>query len=162
MRFHKFLLISLFTSMLIGCASTPNFDTSKVNESLTPKSVTAEPGAANGQMVLWGGVILSSKNLKQGTQIEVLAYPLDSSHMPLRSGEPLGRFIIQHNDYLETTVYAEGRMVSVLGDISQSKTGKVGEADYIYPVIISKKLHLWGKDSDRNKTSFHFGLGIRL
>lgn len=162
MRFSTFSLMTLFIFMLFGCASSPGFDESKVNHSLTPKSVTTEAEATQDQTVLWGGVILSSKNLKESTQIEVLAYPLDSDHMPLRSKDPLGRFIIQHNDYLETTTYAEGRMISVVGNVSQRKTGKVGEADYVYPVILSKQLHLWSKDSDRSNTSFHFGLGVRL
>lgn len=162
MRIFKILLISITTISLLSCASTPNFDISNVNHSLTPKSVTSEINTNDGKIVLWGGVILLSKNLKQGTQIEVLAYPLDSDHMPLRNKDPLGRFIIQHNDYLETKVYTEGRMISVVGNITKNRTGKVGEADYVYPVVISKELHLWGKDSDQNKTSFHFGLGIRL
>lgn len=162
MRLINSLLISLSTIVLIACASTPNFDVSNVNHSLTPKSVTTEINSSSGQIVLWGGVILLSKNLKQGTHIEVLAYPLDSDHMPLRNKDPLGRFIIQHNDYLETKVYAEGRMITVAGTVTDNKAGKVGEADYVYPVVISKQMHLWAKDSDRNKTSFHFGLGIQL
>ena len=134
--------ISLLLNLLLGCASTPEFDITQVDKALTPQSVIAEPETSQGKIALWGGTILDTKNLKDS--------------------KPLGRFIIQHKGYLEPTTYSQGRLLTVLGNIGESQTGKVGESEYSYPVINSQQLHLWSLDGDKDNTSFHFGLGIRL
>lgn len=157
----NFLLFS-FISLLLSCASTPGFDTTQVDRALTPKSVSAEAELHLGKTVLWGGTILDTRNLEVSTQIEVLAYPLNTSQRPLTDNAPLGRFIIQHPGYLEATTYAQGRTISVLGKVDSIKSGHVGESKYTYPVISSEQIHLWSLDSGRNRTSFHFGVGIGL
>ena len=156
------ILTPLFLIMLSSCASTPEFDTTQVDRSLTPQSAVAEQDINLGKMTLWGGTILDTSNLKDTTRFEVLAYPLDSSHRPLLESKPLGRFIIHYNGYLEPTTYAPGRLLTVLGKVAESQSGSVGESTYTYAVIDSQQLHLWSLDSGRDNTSFHFGLGIRL
>ena len=162
---HRYLfqpaLLALIT-LLLGCASTPDFDTTAVDKSLTPQSVIAEPSISLGKIALWGGTILDTRNLKESTQIEVLAYPLDSFHRPMQEERPLGRFIIQHQGFLEPTTYAQGRLLSVLGSVSGSYSGKIGESSYTYPVISTQQLHLWSQGDLRGETTFHFGIGIQL
>ncbi len=158
---NKLVFLAL-VNLLAGCVSTPDFDTTQVDQSLTPQSVVAEPELNRGRTALWGGTILDTRNLIDSTHIEVLAYPLDSSHRPLLESKPLGRFIIQHQGYIEPTTYAQGRVLSVLGKVSGSQSGNVGESTYTYAVINSEQLHLWSLDSARNRTSFHFGVGIGL
>lgn len=148
--------------LLASCASTPTFDTSQVDRSLTPQSVAAELALSRGKTALWGGTILDTRNLKDSTQIEVLAYPLNSFHRPLLDNKPLGRFIILHRGYLEPTSYAQGRLLTVLGKVSGSQRGQVGKSTYTYPVISAQQLHLWSPSDERSRTSFHFGIGIGL
>lgn len=161
-KLPSLVLLSLLVSMLISCASTPDFDTTQVDQALTPQSVIVEPSLSRGKIALWGGTILETHNLKDSTQIEVLAYPLNSSHRPMQESQPLGRFIIQNKGYLEPSNYAQGRLLTVLGSVSKSQSGKVGKSNYTYPVINAQQLHLWSLNDDQNNTSFHFGIGIRL
>ncbi|MDH5570951.1 MAG: Slp family lipoprotein [Gammaproteobacteria bacterium] len=158
----RLVLLLFLCGILLACSSAPKFDTSQVDRALTPKSVVADIKTAQGKTALWGGLILETKNLKQASQIEVLAYPLDSDGWPQSEREPLGRFIIHHSGFLEPATYAQGRTVTVLGVVSQTRSGKVGETDYTYPVINSTQLHLWAKDSRQNRSRFHFGIGIQL
>jgi outer membrane lipoprotein len=153
---------SLFFFLLTACASTPEFDTTKVDRSLTPRNVISQPGVSKGKVVLWGGTILDTRNLKDNTQIEILAYPLDSSYRPLLESKPLGRFIIKHVGYLESTIYAQGRQLTVVGVVSGSQSGKVGESIYEFPLIIDQQIHLWSESSDRNRTNVHFGVGVGI
>jgi outer membrane lipoprotein len=158
-RFYLPVLIAL----LSGCASTVEFDTSQVDASLTPQSVIAEPEASRGKVALWGGTILDTQNLRDRTQIEVLAYPLDGSKQPKLDGKPLGRFIIQHVGFLEPTTYAQGRQLTVLGSVSGQQSGKVGETSYSYPVIDDRQLHLWPESSSSsNRSNVHFGVGVGI
>lgn len=156
---NKFLFLVLI-GLLSSCASTPDFDTTLVDKTLTPKSIIAEPEQNPGKMILWGGTILDTQNLKDTTRLEVLAYPLDKSQRPLLESIPLGRFIIMYNGYLEPATYAQGRLLTVLGKVNGSQSGKVGESTYTYVVIDSEKLHLWSLDSGSDRTSFHFGVGV--
>lgn len=156
-------LLFLITSVVLtACASTPEFDTSRVDRSLTPQSVIAEQNISHNKIALWGGTILDTQNLKDSTQIEVLAYPLNNFEKPLLDKQPLGRFIIMHQGYLEPATYSQGRLVTVQGKIVEIQSGKVGESSYNYPVISSQQLHLWSKETRRNRTSFHIGVGIGL
>ena len=151
-----------FLVLLTGCASTPEFDTTQVDQSLTPQSVIAEADFSRGKIVLWGGAILDTRNLKEITQIEILAYPLNSNYRPQQENKPLGRFIINHPGYLEPTTYAQGRQLTVLGKVSGSQSGKVGESLYTYPLVTAEQLHLWLPTSERSRTRVHFGVGIGL
>jgi outer membrane lipoprotein len=156
------IVLPVFFAVLLGCASTPEFDTSQVDRSLTPQSVIAEPEVSRDKVALWGGTILDTRNLKDGTQIEVLAYPLNASSQPRLESKPLGRFIIKHSGYLEPTTYAQGRQLTVLGSISGSQSGQVGETTYNYPVISDSQLHLWPQTSDRSRSNVHFGIGVGI
>ena len=161
---HTFFLATTFfiIGLLSGCSSAPKFDLSGVDQALTPQSVIAEPDVSFGKIALWGGTILSIVNLEETTQIEMLAYPLNSSHKPMHDKKPLGRFLIQHKGYLEPATFEQGKLLSVLGSLGKSQKGKVGESDYAYPVINARQLHLWTPGDEGPQTSFHFGLGIRL
>ena len=159
---YRVIVPLLFGLLTGGCTTTPVFKTSGVDPTLTPQQVLAEPASSLGKTVLWGGTILDTRNLKDATRIEILAYPLDSSHWPAQEDQPLGRFIIEHPGYLEPTSYAQGRVLTVLGRVGNSQSGKVGESEYTYPLIIAEQLHLWPRDSRQSNTRFHLGIGIGL
>ena len=76
--------------------------------------------------------------------------------------KPLSRFIVKYTGYLEPTVYAQGRLLSVMGSVSGSQHGQVGETSYSFPVISDSQLHLWPQYSDDGRTSVHFGLGVGI
>ncbi|NNE62689.1 MAG: hypothetical protein HKN34_01275 [Gammaproteobacteria bacterium] len=150
----------LIVIFLSGCASTPRFDTTLVDRSLTPEKVLSQDDASQGKTVLWGGVILDFKNLQDASQLEVLAYPLNSSERPLQNERPLGRFILLHEGFLEPTVYLQGKLLSASGKIGPSQRGRIGESEYVYPVLNAQKIHLWAAKNDSVRSSFHIGIGI--
>jgi outer membrane lipoprotein len=80
--------------------------------------------------------------------------------MPQTRRDSLGRFIFEYSGYLEAASYAAYRLISVVGRVQQVQTGRVGETDYLYPVITAQQIYLWPKDSERDRTRFHFGIGI--
>ncbi len=153
-------IFSIFI-LLISCAATPDFNTSDVDKSLTPRQAVNTLEKYRDKKVIWGGTILETRNLNQGTQIEVLAYPLSSSHRPQTDKATLGRFIIQHDDYLEPTSFAPGKSLSVLGQVTDKQEGRIGESKYNYVLIRALQIHLWSAETD-TQTFFHFGIGIEL
>lgn len=147
--------------LLHGCA-TP-LDIGAADRKLTPQQALAEIETVRNHTVAWGGVIVSAKNLADKTQFEILAYPLDENNRPNHAATPLGRFLAYHAGFLETTDYKVGRLVTVIGTLTETRTGNVGEAQYIYPVITATRIHLWPVESPSSgEPRFHFGVGIGI
>lgn len=163
---HLWSRLILVTAALAitGCAGMDHeFDTAGVDPRLTPARALASPPAALGKKVLWGGTIIATRNLTTGTQVEVLAYPLEPrSAQPRISEAPGERFLALHPAFLEPATHAPGRMVTVLGVVESTREGVVGEARYVYPVLSVRDLYLWPKDGQRNKPQLHFGIGIGI
>jgi outer membrane lipoprotein len=150
----------LLPLLLSACATGPTFDSSRVNRGLTPKNAVAKLPAGAGNSVLWGGVILSTTNLRERTDIEVLGYPLDGNEKPQRDREPLGRFIVQTKGFLEPATYGKDRLLSVIGTVSRTQAGKVGASDYVYPVIDAGQLYLWPRETEAARSGVRFGIGV--
>ncbi len=159
-RAKIFISLLLVAGLASGCA-TP-FDIGGADRVITPREVAQNAAFTKNRSVAWGGTVVNSQNLPNNTQLEVVAYPLDSNNRPKADAGPLGRFLIVQPGYIETADYAPGREVTVVGDVNETRTGKVGEAPYIYPVVSATKLQLWPKDAGQKSSEpqFHFGFGI--
>jgi len=156
----RLVLTACILLLLSACAQLPKFDTRQVDKSLLPTQVASDIKGTRGKIAMWGGTILSGKNLRASSHLEILAYPLDSDGWPKQDQKPLGRFFLVAPGYLETADYAKGRVVTVIGTISGVEQAKVGESPYTYPVIHSRQLHLWEKSDRKSGTGFHFGVGV--
>lgn len=154
----RVLILSLL--LLAGCASQPPLDVAGTEPALTPQAAVA--ARAEGQRVLWGGVIVNSTNLADATRLEVLAYPLGDDQRPVRTRAPLGRFIAFRSGYLETADYAPGRKVTLSGELQGVTEGKIGEATYTYPVVEIDQLQLWPQAQPRTEPRVQFGIGISI
>lgn len=159
MPYQRLFFLVLF---LVGCASTPEFNTDGVDLSLKPKQAAIENNALKGKSVLWGGMIIASTNLKESTQLEILAYPLDSRFRPMSDGQALGRFLAVRAGYMETTDFSQGRLITVQGTLGAIRKGYVGESEYVYPVVNIKQLKLWPKEGDYTEPRMRFGIGVMI
>lgn len=131
-----------------------------IDRTLTPTRAAADIGANRGHRVRWGGVIINTTNLKDSTQLEVLAYPLDRNGRPRRGENPLGRFLAVKDGYIESVDYAPGRLVTLTGPVQDTRVRKLGEADYTYPILLADELRLWENKPPREEPRFHFGIGV--
>ncbi len=155
-----YLMSILILFLLAACAARPVFDMSQVDKELTLQTVIQYPDSSKGKLALWGGTILDTRNLKNTTQIEILAYPLNSSQRPQQNKKPLGRFIVIQSGFLEPAIYAQEQLLTVLGKVGDSEQAVVGESSYTYAVIKAEKLKLWSPRDESGQTSFHIGIGI--
>lgn len=147
---------------LCSCASAPKFDTTGVDMSITPERAAAESAALASQRLLWGGMIISSGNLKDATELEVLAYPLSADQRPDTNQTPVGRFLAVHAGYLETADYAPDRRVTLSGTLDGNRRGRIGEADYVYSVLRIDKIHLWPQQGHSAEPTVRFGFGFSI
>ena len=141
-----------------GCA-TP-YDIGNADVRVTPTEAAKDAPGMQNHVVAWGGLIAAANNLKDKSELEVVGYPLDSENRPDRDATPTGRFIVIQSGYLETADYAPGRLITVVGTVTETRDGMVGNAKYVYPVVVAAKMHLWPKREERREPSIHFGIGV--
>jgi outer membrane lipoprotein len=153
----------LAAAALAGCASNPFADRMPpdLDRSITPQQAVKEAGPLHGKPVLWGGTIVTVHNLKDSTEVAVLAYPLDDSAFPKVSQQATGRFIIRVNRFIDPVDYAAGRLVSVLGHLDGVQDGKIGDAPYTFAVVQADDLHLW-RPGESPSTHVLFGIGVGI
>ncbi|WP_028492189.1 Slp family lipoprotein [Thioalkalivibrio sp. ALE19] len=145
------LLAALLALALAGCAATP----------LEPRAVTAERLPQTDQM--WGGVIAEVDHGPETTVLEVLAYPLRGQE-PRTGAASQGRFRVVVDGFLDPVDYRPGRRVTATGPVTAVETGRIGEAEYRFPVLEARQLHLWpaGTPAAPGRVNFGIGIGIGL
>lgn len=127
-----------------GCAGViPEAARQGVDPSFTFAELRANPDAARGRRVVFGGEILQVTPRAQETEIEVLHYPLGADDFPRRSAPSGGRFLVRWTGFLDPATYPAGRLVTVAGTVEGAAERPVGEVQYRYPVIRADYLYLW-------------------
>jgi len=159
-RITAALIPALALLLLAGCSTAPKVATD-ADRSTTPVAAASASNRTYDKPLQWGGVIIESQNLADTTELQVLAYPLTEDGRPDVTASPTGRFIAQHPGYLETVDYRKGRQVTVTGTLADTREGKVGNADYRFPVLKADQLVLWPRGIDQpEKPRVNFGFGV--
>ena len=144
-RVAALIVAALFT----GCAPADLREVSKeTTPGITVTQVASDPAPFIGKKVLWGGIIVSSENLAKETKLDIVEVPLTTIKKPGNPDLSRGRFIVEHEGFLDTSIYAKGREITVAGKIVGTRKGKIGEMDYTFPVLKGIKLHLWQPRED--------------
>jgi outer membrane lipoprotein len=162
-RALRFGFVLLTTLWLAGCATKPPFPDEVVQSASTvpPPHVLSEGGGPlPAGPLIWGGVIISTQNLKQDTELTVLSFPLDDDLRPKSEEPTLGRFLIVRQGFLDPVIYAAGRVVTVVGKVDRIETRKIDNVDYRYPVIEAQSLYLWPPKDKSIPVYFSIGVGV--
>ena len=139
-------IVGLVALLGMGCAHAISESLRTQAEPSIPfAQLRANPDAYKDRTVILGGEILQTSNLREGTRLEVLQRPLSRAEAPLTTDSTGGRFIALCDGYLDPAVYAPGRRITIAGRVLGTYTGKVGEVDYVYPLISCEEKHLWAQ-----------------
>ena len=157
---HRFLLClaGIMILSLAGCAhivsqemrtrAEPRIDTARLFE---------DPEAYRERTVILGGVIIACRNVTEGTHLEVLQKPLNYRDIPEDTDISYGRFLVIYNGYLDTAIYAPGRLITIAGEVIGVKSGTLEEMPYRYPLIKGREVHLVDRSSS---LPISFGIGV--
>ncbi len=142
---HYLFLAGLFV-LVTGCSGviSPQL-VEQVEKNPSLQTVRNSPGDYVGQMVIWAGEIIETKNERQGSCLQVLEKSTDISGEPKDDDSSGGRFLAVHDQYLDTAIYQRGRKVTVAGRLQEIRSLPLGATEYSYPVIRVEQLHLWPK-----------------
>lgn len=146
---------------LIACAPAPIYKTTGTAVTAAPFQVAEAPERFANSEVIWGGRIVQVNNLADHSEVEMLAYPLDSSQRPKKNDSGSGRFIAILPGYAEPLDYPAGALMTVSGKLSGSRAGKVGEANYVFPLVSVGQSHVWtAEEMTKGRNNVHFGVGL--
>ncbi len=147
MTCRNFLLFGLILLLVSGCG----YPISKglreeARKDVTFPMVLQNPAAYIGSITIWGGNIIETVTNPSGSEIIVLETPLDYMEMPESRKYSQGRFIAKATKFLDPEVYKKGKKITVAGEIVGKETRPLGKAEYAYPVLMVKQIHLWRKE----------------
>lgn len=153
--------ILLATAALAACAPAPIYPTGPALVTAAPTAIAASPEGFQGKQVVWGGRVVALHNFADHSEIEVLAYPLDSSQRPRMKEHALGRFIAIMPGFVEPMNYPEGALVTLRGTVDGSRSGLVGDANYTFALVRGEALHHWTADEmSQGHPNVSFGVGV--
>ncbi|MDL1965029.1 MAG: Slp family lipoprotein [Deltaproteobacteria bacterium] len=142
---RKFTCLLMFLFLIsAGCAPLISRELRReLSPDITFKKVIKDPDVHKGKTIFISGIILDSRNTKEGTMIEILQKPADMHGRPKDVDDSDGRFLALYDGYLDIAIYIRGRDVAVAGEITGKRIQPLGEIDYIYPLISIQEIHLF-------------------
>ncbi|OOG38382.1 Slp family lipoprotein [Rhodanobacter sp. C05] len=157
----RHLAAPLLALALAACAPAPIYQNVPNAVVAVPSQVAQSPEHFAGNEVIWGGRIVQVQNFADHSEVELLAYPLDSSQRPKANDSGNGRFIAVMPGYVEPLSYPPGALMTVSGKLNGSRAGKVGEASYVFPLVIAAQSHVWTPaEMEKGRNNIHFGVGV--
>jgi outer membrane lipoprotein len=155
-----FVLVRLSLAVLLAAGCAPPFPKElldRVDRNVPFAAIQQEPARFSGKLLMVGGTIVDTRNLKEGTQIEVIQKPLDGEGRPAQTDETGGRFLAVTKTFLDAAVFHRGRSITIIGEVAGSKLQPLGEVEYRYPVLTAKDMHLWSPSAGPR---FSIGIGV--
>jgi outer membrane lipoprotein len=135
------LLLSL---ALAGCASDIPRPIREAPAEIIPLTQALQnPEQYRAAAVRWGGAIATVENRRDATWIEVVERPLGADGQPRDTDRSAGRFLARVDGFLDPTIFAPKRQVTVAGSLDGNSTRTIGEHLYTYPVVHVENIHLW-------------------
>ncbi len=147
-------LYALFFSgaLILSACVAPVVNKSYLEEGERAVSFAAlreNPDQERGKLFILGGVIIQTKLLEAGSQIEAMDVPVDGSGYFEESGGSEGRFLAilpKDDGLLDPAVYRRARRVTVAGEFMELRKGRIDEMEYDYPVFRIKQIYLWPRE----------------
>ncbi|WP_373963644.1 Slp/YeaY family lipoprotein [Kosakonia sacchari] len=137
------LLAGLAIAVLSGCVSVP--DAIK-GTSPTPQDdlvrVMSAPSLYVGQEARFGGKVVDIQNQQGKTRLEIAAVPLDSGARPVLGEPSVGRIFADVNGFLDPVDF-RNQLVTVVGLITGTADGKIGNAPYKFMVMQANGYKRW-------------------
>ena len=129
---------------VVGCGKPfPKDLLAKVERNVSYQDFQDEPERYDGKLLMFGGEIVEMKNSSNGAWIIVLQKPLTAEGRPKWSAENGGRFLIVTKSFLDVDAFRPGRDLTVIGEVDGSRSMPLRDAEYWYPLLVAKQLHLW-------------------
>ncbi|MEW5746437.1 MAG: Slp family lipoprotein [Nitrospirota bacterium] len=147
---RRLLPLSLLFAVLLSCAPVLRqdlLDRAAINPPL--QDMQANPSAYKGRLFVLGGMIVQTKFVPRGAQIEAVYIPVDEDGDLKSTRYAGGRYLALYPrdiGFLEPEIYKKDRRITIAGEFIGIQTGKLDEVEYPYPVFEIRDIHLWEEE----------------
>jgi outer membrane lipoprotein len=117
------------------------------------------PEVHKGKLFILGGLIVETRLVEKGSQIEALNVPVDSLGYLEGAERTQGRFLALYpgsKGLLDPIVYRKGREITIAGEFIETRKGKIDELEYVYPVFEIREIYLWEERKDYYPSPYHY------
>lgn len=153
MRFKRaYILFVCSTALLAASCFAPVLSKSYMQEgerTVSFAQLRENPEQYQGRLFILGGVIVRTRLLQAGSQIEAMQVPVDGSGYFEESGQSEGRYLAllpKDGAILDPAVYRRGRRVTLAAEFTGIQKSRIDEMEYAYPVFQIKQIYLWPRE----------------
>lgn len=156
---------ALFSIVLSGCNRyqvIPDHLVKQVNEELSYEQVKGSPETYRGQIVVWGGEVLSVVREGERTKIEMLQMPLNKDHVPeFSKASSHGRFFAwdSRQEIIDPAIFEKGSKVTVIGEIEGESPKSSDPVTSDLPVLAIRDMTLWNRQTSSFSPYYDYGYG---
>ena len=138
-------IVSVVAAVALGgCASVvPEAIRTAAPGNVQIAQVREQPQQFRDTVVRWGGNIVSTRNERDHTVLEIIGRDLDDEGRPREEDRSLGRFLAKVPGFLDPAIYKPEREVTVRGRIEGVVEQAIGEFRYTYPLVRADDAYLW-------------------
>lgn len=128
---------------LVSCAHVISRENREGAETDIPFSaLRTAPDRYFDRLFIYGGIIASNSQTKDGTELEIVQTPLDRWGNTVTRDVSEGRFIVTAKRRLDPMIFKKGREITMSGALRRTMTKPLGEIDYVYPVFEAREISL--------------------
>ncbi|MGE0081786.1 MAG: Slp family lipoprotein [Thiohalomonadaceae bacterium] len=148
------LLLAL--ALVAGCATGPRPVGEEIAGSPSVTEAVADPKAAMGARVRWGGIVARVENRADVSLVEVIGKTLEESGRPEEGAPSRGRFLARIKGFADPADFERGKEISVLGVVAGTETRAIGDFEYRYPVVDVERVHVWAPRPMRREPAYPY------
>lgn len=140
--FARIAVIALVAA-LTGCSTVPETIRQAPAGNVALAQVRADPERLRGTVVRWGGSVVTVRNLRDESVVEIVSRRLESRGRPFDEDRSDGRFLATVRGFVDPAIYAAGREVTVRGTVTGTTEQTIGEHRYRFVQLAADEIYLW-------------------
>jgi outer membrane lipoprotein len=143
----RIVLLIIGSLVIVSCSPVLNRDLMREGaREFDPRHLLETPEVFRDHLFIFGGVIVETRLVEAGSQIEALFVPVDRYGYLSDTARYQGRFLALYprsKGMLDPLIYKKGREVTLAADFLEIRKGRIDEMEVVYPVFVIRQIHLW-------------------
>jgi outer membrane lipoprotein len=141
------LIIGIAAMLLAGCSPVLNREYMQEGaREFQLLHLVETPEVFKDHLFILGGLIVETKLIEKGSQIEALYMPVNARGYLQDDQGYQGRFLALYPKslgLLDPMLYKKGREITLAADFLELRKGKIDDMEYTYPVFVIRQIYLW-------------------
>lgn len=159
MKRYLLTIFVLCTLFIISCAPVLRKEIMDVAIRDVPfQDIKKNPELYRGKLFVLGGIIVNTKLTPEGSLIEALYAPVDSRGYLKGIGASQNRFLAlfpQESGILDPVIFRSEREITLAGEFTGIREGKIDDMDYRYPFFRIREIYLWEEKKEYYLTPYY-------